>query len=715
MKIKKIFLVFFILTNLLYSLSEEIDEKKIGLILSGGGAKGFAHIGLLKVIDAEKIPIDYIVGTSMGSIIGGLYSMGYSANEIEEIILARDWLSYFNDSIAREDELIDNKEDKDKYAISVPIRNWKISIPKGAVKGQNVDKVLQELYLNAKDINDFSKLAIPFACVATNAETGEAVVFDKGYLPDAIRASMSLPGALDPIELNGKLLLDGGLANNFPASIALEMGANYLIGMEVLGDLQKKEKLNSAVAIMDQAIAYKRVDITKIEKSRVDILLSPRTEDYSIFSFSKAKEIIDEGERVARERINEFKELQNISKFEEKEKRKIKQIEKIELNDLKILGSKRISTETLEKIVNLSLPNELEEKDINNIIDKLYNLNIFDKVNYKIKGRSLEIIVEEKAEAEIKLGFNYNETTKGDIFVKFSRTGTNFMGNKMSLEALLGKDDALRMKSTWYIGPTNKFGWSLGANYANVEDYPLISNGIRLQDFNVDSLNLDFMIGTFLSNSQLFGFGIKKEYINIESKTLTTYNELAKYKNNYEIIYVKYLHDSRDDKYFPSEGVYVEALMNNYLGERIDDFSFANYKFKVDVPLVISDKNILSLGGEKHYIDEKNMSPIYIPTLGGIYSRQNSVTFWGLNPSEYISNNFSVIHGELKYEWKPFRYFIVRYNQAFLNPTEFNREKSIIGGGVGFEIKTPLGPIQLIASQSNKNSIMAYLNIGYNF
>ena len=704
-------IVFFLLSFLSYGKIE--TDKKIGLILSGGGAKGFAHIGLLKVIDEEKIPIDYIVGTSMGSIIGGLYSMGYSALEIEEIILNRDWLGYFNDTILRENELIDNKEDRDKYAISVPIHNWKVSIPKGAVKGQNIDKVLQELYFNAKDINDFSQLVIPFTCVATNAETGEPVVFTKGNLPEAIRASMSLPGILDPVELNGKLLLDGGLSNNFPASVALEMGANYLIGMEVLGDLQKKENLKSAVAIMDQAIAYKRVDITRIEKEKVDIFISPDTEKYTIFSFGRAKEIIDEGERASREKIQELRKLKNEEKFLKKTKVEI--IEKIEIESLSIKGSKRISENTLKKIINPKLPSAFTLEDINNLIEKLYNLNIFSKVSYKIIEQNLEITVEEKAEAEIKLGFNYNDSTKGDLFVKFIKTGTNFIGDKISIEALLGKDDALRLKSTKYIGSGNRFGWSIGANYSNVEDYPLISNGIVLQNFNVDNFNVDFMLGTFLSNSQLLGFGIKKEYIDIKSKTLAKYNEVSRYKTDYEIIYMKYLYDSLDDKYFPEKGLYLELILNNHLGERIDDFSFANYAFKVDKVTKLREKLVLNFGGEKHYIDEENMSPIYISTLGGIYSRQNSVTFWGLNPSEYISNNFSVIHGEINYQWKPYRYLVLRYNQAFLNPTIYNSQKQIYGGGLGLEIKTPIGPVQFILSKSNKGNFMGYLNIGYNF
>ena len=246
MKNKLSVIMFLIFSNFLFSNEIIVeDNNKIGLVLSGGGAKGFAHIGLLKILDEEKIPVDYIVGTSMGSIIGALYSMGYSANEIEEIVLSRDWLSYFSDLISRENELIENKEDRDKYIMSLSLDNWKLSLPKGAIRGQTIDKILEELYLNTKDIDDFSKLPIPFACVATDAETGKEVVYTKGYLPEVIRASMSLPGLLDPVELDGKLLLDGGLSNNFPASVAIELGANYVIGGEVLGELQKKEDLKT--------------------------------------------------------------------------------------------------------------------------------------------------------------------------------------------------------------------------------------------------------------------------------------------------------------------------------------------------------------------------------------------------------------------------------------------------------------------------------------
>ena len=167
MKNKLSVIMFLIFSNFLFSNEIIVeDNNKIGLVLSGGGAKGFAHIGLLKILDEEKIPVDYIVGTSMGSIIGALYSMGYSANEIEEIVLSRDWLSYFSDLISRENELIENKEDRDKYIMSLSLDNWKLSLPKGAIRGQTIDKILEELYLNTKDIDDFSKLPIPFACVA---------------------------------------------------------------------------------------------------------------------------------------------------------------------------------------------------------------------------------------------------------------------------------------------------------------------------------------------------------------------------------------------------------------------------------------------------------------------------------------------------------------------------------------------------------------------
>ena len=716
MKNKLSVIMFLIFSNFLFSNEIIVeDNNKIGLVLSGGGAKGFAHIGLLKILDEEKIPVDYIVGTSMGSIIGALYSMGYSANEIEEIVLSRDWLSYFSDSISRENELIENKEDRDKYIMSLSLDNWKLSLPKGAIRGQTIDKILEELYLNTKDIDDFSKLPIPFACVATDAETGKEVVYTKGYLPEVIRASMSLPGLLDPVELDGKLLLDGGLSNNFPASVAIELGANYVIGGEVLGELQKKEDLKSAILIMNQAMAYKRVDVTDEEKKKVDILISPNTEKYNIFSFSKVKEIIDEGEKAARVEIAELKKLKNEFKFNQIKSKKIEISDNFLIDSIEISGNKNISTSTIDKMIEINLPVNLSISELSKLIDKLYNSRLFSKVTYKISGTTLKINVEEEFNKELKMGFNYNGTTKGDLFLKIIDKGSKFSGNKSSLEILLGKDEAVKLENTWYVGPINKFGVSLTTNYSNIEDYTLMVNKNKILNFNINLINVDFMLGTFLSNSQIIGLGIKKEFLDIQSNTLTSYDELSDYNSNYELIYLKYLYDSIDNKYYPKKGTYFESQLNYYSIDKLEHLNFSNFKLKFNKPLKLKEKYTLNIGFDGAYIDDMNMSPIYFPALGGVYNRQNSIPFWGLNPSEYLSDKIISGFGELLYEWKPYRYYVLRFNYASLNPNSTYNQKDIFGGGIGISVKTPIGPLQFILSQSNKQDLMGYLNIGYNF
>ena len=713
MKARIMIVIYFLCFN--FISSETTDNNKIGLVLSGGGAKGFAHIGLLKVLDEEKIPIDYVVGTSMGSIIGALYSMGYSALEIENIVLTRDWLSYFDDTIARKNELIENKEDKDRYALSLLKENWRLNLPKGAVKGQSIDKVLEELFVNAKDIRDFSKLPIPFACVATDAETGKEVVFTKGYLTDGIRASMSLPGLLDPIEIDGKLLLDGGLSNNFPASIALDLGANYLIGQEVLGDLKRKDELNSALVIMDQALAYKRVDVTIAEKKKIDILLLPDTNEYNIFSFSKAKEMIDAGEKAAREKIDQLKKLKNVEKFDYIKSKKLKTSDNFFIENIEISGNKKLDSPTITKMLGIKLPKEMTMTDFNKLIDKLYNSRLFSKVNYKIVGTTLNINIEEEFDKELKVGFNYNETTKGDLFLKIINKGSKLYGNKSSLEFLLGKDEVVKLQNMWYVGPIKKMGISLTTNYSNVENYALMINKNKISDYDVSLFNLDLMIGTFLSNSRMLALGIKKEYLDIESNTIIANSELNRTKLDYELVYLKYLLDSIDDKYFPKEGVYFEGQLSYYSGDNSKKLEFSNYKLKFNKPIKLAQNLTLNIGAEKALINNSYNSPAYIPALGGMYNRQNSIIFWGLHPSEYRSDQISTGFGEFFYKLDGTKYLVARINYASLNPYENYNERNIIGGGIGLGIKTPIGPIQLILSQSNKEDLMGYLNLGYNF
>ncbi len=713
--IKKILFVYLLSINIIFCEGTQgIEKNKLGIVLSGGGAKGFAHIGVLKVLDEEKVPVDYIVGTSMGSIIGAFYAMGYSGKEIEEIILNKQWIDYFNDFILREEDLIDNKVDRDRYAFSFPMKDWKLELPKGVVKGQNIDNVLSELYLDAKDIDDFSKFPIPFACVATDVETGKEVILNSGYLPDSIRASMSLPSLLSPIEIDNKLLIDGGVVNNFPASVALDMGANYLIGIDIGGRLKKKEEISSFIDIINQTANYKKVEATNEARKKIDLLLLPDMSKYELLSFDKAKEIIAEGEKVAREQLEEIRKFKDEKRFNEIKSKKIQKIDNFFIDDIAINGNKNFDEKTIKKIMDIKVPVEFTREELTELMDKMYNLKFLSKVDYKINGTKLTINVTEVANRDLKLGFNYDNYNKGEFYVKAVRKGLGYSGNKSSVEALVGKNEVIKLENTWYIGALNKFGYSLSTEYSNIEDFSIYYNEQKLLEFNLGILNVNFMLGNFLSNNQMIGLGIKREYFSMESNTLVNMNETSKYKSDYNLIYLKYLYDSLDNKYFPKKGNYMNFEVQ-YSDKELGDLDFSRYTLKFNKPLKLNNKVVLNTGGEGALIEGKTIAPYYIPRLGGFYNRENSISFWGLETSSQITDKVFSGFGEIFYEFKPSRYLILRYNMAVLNPNEAYDKKFITGGGVGFGVKTPVGPIQLTLATSNKEDVISYLNIGYNF
>ena len=272
MKIKLLFFVSLI-TLSIYTQSK---QPKVGLVLSGGGAKGFAHIGVLKAIDKAGIQIDYVGGTSMGAIVGGLYAAGYSANQIEEIILKTDFLTLLRDRLPRSSETFFEKEYGEKSVVTLPVNKGKIGLPRAISKGQNVLNLLLELFDSVDGNQDFSKLSIPFFCIATDVENGSPVILEKGSLPLALRASGSFPSLLNPVEVNDKLLIDGGIANNFPVSILKQKGMDIVIGVDVEGKLFQKENINSVVALLNQIMSYKMYSKSDEEVKKIRCLHSSR-------------------------------------------------------------------------------------------------------------------------------------------------------------------------------------------------------------------------------------------------------------------------------------------------------------------------------------------------------------------------------------------------------------------------------------------------------
>ena len=279
------------------------NRKKVGIVLSGGGAKGVAHIGALKVIEEAGIPIDYIVGTSMGSIIGGLYSIGYTPQKLDSMVRKQDWMFLLSDRVKRSAMSLNEREKSEKYVFSFPFtKSPKDAVSGGIIKGQNLANLFTELTVGYHDSVDFNKLPIPFACVSQNIVNGEQIVFHNGILATAMRASMAIPGVFTPVRKDSMILIDGGMINNYPVDVARSMGADIIIGVDVQNNLKGIDKLNSAPDILSQIIDLTTKNNHQSNVGLTDTYIKVNVEGYSSASFTPAAidSLMHRGEVAAR-------------------------------------------------------------------------------------------------------------------------------------------------------------------------------------------------------------------------------------------------------------------------------------------------------------------------------------------------------------------------------------------------------------------------------
>lgn len=299
-------IVLYLLTLLLMIPAHAAERKKVAVVLSGGGAKGVAHVRALKVIEEAGIPIDYVVGTSMGAIVGGFYSIGFTTDQLDSIVRHQDWKHLLSDATDRTHKSLDSRERSEKYILSVPFdRKPKDALATGGViKGRNLAILFSHLSEGYHDSIDFNTLPIPFACVAYNLVDGSEVDFHSGVLAEAIRASMSIPGAFTPVRKGDMMLVDGGLANNYPVDVARRMGADYVIGVDVQDTLLRADNLSTLPNVVSQIVnlMVKNKYEENIQQSDVHIKVDVTGYSSASFTPSAIDTLLVRGEQAARDK-----------------------------------------------------------------------------------------------------------------------------------------------------------------------------------------------------------------------------------------------------------------------------------------------------------------------------------------------------------------------------------------------------------------------------
>ena len=321
------------------------DPPQVGLALSGGGVKGFAHIGVLKVLEEINMPIDYLAGTSMGSIVGALYATGYRADALEKMTLTTDWRYFFSDTPRRRYLSMEGKRWDARYIGSLPIRpGFQVELPTGLIAGQRVADLLSHLTWPVHHIEDFTQLPIPFVCVATDLATGDAVVLNRGYLPDALRASMAVPTVFRPVQIDSLLLADGGIVRNLPAEDVRQLGADVVIGVDVSSPLKTSSELTSITKILGQTVGFQVQFSTREQREASDYLIRPEMDGISLFDFDQIAAMIDRGEAAARAMLPELQALaDSLNRLRlPPPTYKPPRADSVYINDLKIEGLHRI-------------------------------------------------------------------------------------------------------------------------------------------------------------------------------------------------------------------------------------------------------------------------------------------------------------------------------------------------------------------------------------
>ena len=299
---------YFLFSQNTYS-QDSIKRLKVGLVLTGGGAKGFAHVGVLKVLEKAGVKIDYIGGTSMGAVVGGLYASGYNATQIDSIFHDTNFNELITDYTPRANKSFYEKRNDELYAVTLPFKKLSVGVPLALSKGIYNYNLLHKLTHPVRHIRDFRKLPIPFLCIATDIETGEQQVLMEGSFPQALLASSAFPSLFSPVEINGKLLIDGGVSNNYPIDEVRKMGADIIIGVDVQDDLKNRNSLNEATQVLLQISNLQVMKGMKDKIVNTDIYIKPDISNYTVISFDKKNEIINKGEEAALKVLDKIKNL----------------------------------------------------------------------------------------------------------------------------------------------------------------------------------------------------------------------------------------------------------------------------------------------------------------------------------------------------------------------------------------------------------------------
>lgn len=502
----------------------EKERPRIGLVLSGGGARGAAHVGVLKVLEELRIPIDIITGTSMGSVTGGLYAYGYSPLELEEKLVTTDWIDVFQDNPLRAQRNLRRKQDDYNYLIKLEagFKNGSFKLPTGLIQGQKLDLMLRSLMPDAPD--NFDELPIPFRAVAQDIESGEVVAMGTGDIVSAMRGSMTIPGVFAPVEREGRLLVDGGFANNLPVQLARAMGADILIVVDLSGELLKRDKLTSPLSILNQNMGFMIKRNTRAQLAALgdkDILIQPDLNTFSSTDFWRVAEMIKQGSIAARlqtSRLGQHSLTESDYQARANRLRSRQPVAKM-INKIVLDNDSKLAPEVIKSYITVKPGERLNIASLEKDIQRLYGLNIFEQVSYEITGPDdsavLTIHIRKKSWGPnyIRFGLNLESNFQGssryNLASSITSTPINSYGGEWRTELQIGSDQYISTEFYQPLDEAQDYFARANATYSELH-FARYQDGEQLSDYKNSSATLNLSLGRNFSNHTQFQVGVIK-------------------------------------------------------------------------------------------------------------------------------------------------------------------------------------------------------------
>ena len=723
-------IIFLVQTSILFAQQKPQGKRpKLGLVLSGGGAKGFAHVGAIKVFEEAGLHFDYIGGTSMGSIIGGLYAMGYHPDTMTKIIRSQDWTMLLNDKIQRKYIPIEEKVNADRFVVSLPIKESKVQLKQGLYDGQMINILLAETTSPVQNITDFSKLETPFVCIGTDLVTGENVVLNKGSLAKALRASMSIPSYFTPVDIDGRLLVDGGIVNNFPVLEVKNMGADIIIGVDIQSGLYAREEITTMVRVLDQVTSFYRIEANNIAVKNTDIYIKPELSGYDMMSFTSFDSIYKAGEIAARAILPQLKHLaDSINSFgtTEYKPKDTRPPDSIFITVVQYKGLHKVSKNFLDGSLQVKPRTWVKMADLKEGVLRAYGSGFFESINYSFlpdeDGANLLIEVSEGGQGIMGAGIHYDSDYK--VALLLNGTFKNFLikGSKLFVDISFGENP--KASAYYLVDRGKKPGFGIKYTYFNL-DFNSYQDGVVLDVISTNENRLELFTQISFKNTMQFKAGFEYEYFKVES---TLDSQLDFSFNSYYSLFTSLEADSYDRSSFSTRGTqfefkakFVMPLSKDWLTDLQSNSVIIMLKHNKNFP--VNARNTFKTGLIAGFTIKNALPPFQHTFILGGQNENNSfdgfVPFTGLRFVE--QQGYNTLIGKISWQYNIYKTFYItpKVDVGLLSinfKDLFDMKYIMAGYGVTFGYDSFIGPVELTIMGSNFNTKpLGFINIGYYF